>query len=744
MAEAQPLLPGDPQRLGDYELIGRLGEGGQGVVFLGRGTGGRQVAVKLLLAQLTGDAAARSRFVRELAVAERVAGFCTAQVLDADVAGDQPYIVSEYVSGPSLKDLVQREGPREGSALIRLAIGTATALAAIHQAGIVHRDLKPLNVLMGPDGPRVIDFGVARALDTTAVTMTSQVVGTPAYMAPEQLAGGPVGAAADMFAWGSTMVFAATGESPFGSDSIPAVMHRIINLNPELSVLPEPLRELVAGCLSKDPARRPTAHGVLLRLLGGIGAPPPAVAGDRIEPALTRGATAATAATDPRPGQRRGRPPRAVPQVTSPEPGGGPARPVRRVNRTVMLALGLPAAVVVTVLIAVAGYAVFAGDGDPAAGAPGTVRIGFAGGLTGEYADIVRPMLNSAKLAVKEYNATSPSVRAELVLADTQGVAEHTSAAAHRLVSDGVVGVVGPPFSGESEVAAPIFDEAGVPNVSTAATGRALSGRGWRFWHRLVPGDQGVASSAADFLARTTEPKRVFVADDDLMYTQNAALDVSGVLRARGIKVTEGRFSQRATDLSAMVDKIRKSKAEAVFYGGAYGPAARLVKQTHAAGVKARFNLTDAALAADFVSAAGRGNAEGTVFACSCFDASQGTEQGTRDFVRRYRAEYGSNPGYFTAEGYDAANALLSAIKAGKADRAGTPGRTDAADRAANRRAGEAINRYLATVDLGGASRRIRFAATGDPAEGAVYVYQVTGGRVKLRGAAGTATLSGS
>ncbi|TDD72784.1 serine/threonine protein kinase, partial [Actinomadura darangshiensis] len=264
---AVSLQPDDPERLGRYELTGRLGEGGQGVVYAGHGPDGGEVAVKLLRAHVARDPKARERFVRELGFAERVAEFCTARVLEADIYGDQPYIVSEFVSGPSLHELVRDEGPRTGAALQRLAIGTATALAAIHQAGVVHRDLKPPNVLMGEDGPRVIDFGIAKAIDGTS-TMTSQVVGTPAYMAPEQVSGQEPGTWTDMFAWGATILFAATGRSPFGDDTVPAVMHRILHAAPDTSSLPEPLAGLVTACLAKEPANRPTAPQVLLGLLG--------------------------------------------------------------------------------------------------------------------------------------------------------------------------------------------------------------------------------------------------------------------------------------------------------------------------------------------------------------------------------------------------------------------------------------------------------------------------------------------
>ncbi|TDB81377.1 serine/threonine protein kinase, partial [Actinomadura sp. KC216] len=268
--EVGALRSGDPDRLGSYALIGRVGEGGQGAVFLGVDDDGRQVAIKLLHADLTSDDKARARFLRELEVAKQVAPFCTAQVIDADVDGDRPYIVSEYVAGPSLNQQVLGQGPLDGAALDRLAVGTATALAAIHQAKIVHRDFKPHNVLIGPDGPRVIDFGVARAI-SGGTTLTSRVIGTPSYMAPEQISGDEVGTPADVFCWAATLVFAATGEPPFGQDSIPAVINRILNEEPDLGDLEGQLRELVLDCLEKDPARRPSARQVLMRLLGHEG-----------------------------------------------------------------------------------------------------------------------------------------------------------------------------------------------------------------------------------------------------------------------------------------------------------------------------------------------------------------------------------------------------------------------------------------------------------------------------------------
>ncbi|GAA2104976.1 serine/threonine-protein kinase [Actinomadura alba] len=276
MPDAAPLEPGDPASLGHYEVVGRLGAGGQGAVYLGRTPGNEYVAIKLLHAQMSTDPAARARFIREASAAQRVAPFCTARVLESDVYGDQPYIVSEFIDGPSLHDVVAQEGPFDRQDLDRLAIGTVTALAAIHEAGIVHRDFKPNNVLLAGDGPRVVDFGIARTVNSqeSMVTATGMVVGTPGYLAPEQLSGAPLMPAVDIFAWAATMVFAATGESPFDAGSLPVVINRILHDDPDLSALHEPLRDVVGRCLSKDPALRPPSHQLLLQLLGNAGAAP--------------------------------------------------------------------------------------------------------------------------------------------------------------------------------------------------------------------------------------------------------------------------------------------------------------------------------------------------------------------------------------------------------------------------------------------------------------------------------------
>ena len=268
----------DPRQVGEYRLLGRLGEGGQGVVFLAAGSTGSRAAVKLL--PPTTDPQVRNRFLKEVAAAQRVGRFCTAQVLDAGIFERRPFIVSEYVSGPSLVEVIEQLGPRGGAVLERIAVATLTALGAVHAAGMVHRDFKPGNVLLGPDGPVLIDFGLAAVPGMTTMGPSGQVaMGTPAFMAPEQLAAERVTAAADMWSWAVTMVFAGTGELPFKGESLTAAAFAILHSEPDVGRLPEPLGSLVHRCLNKDPAVRPSARGVLGELVAAgarlIGPMPP-------------------------------------------------------------------------------------------------------------------------------------------------------------------------------------------------------------------------------------------------------------------------------------------------------------------------------------------------------------------------------------------------------------------------------------------------------------------------------------
>jgi len=264
------LRPGDPRQLGRYQVVKRLGAGGMGDVFLARDGDGRPVAIKVIRPEFAHDDEFRARFRSEVNRARQVPPFCTAEVLDADPDHATPYLVVEFVDGPSLAEVVAEQGPLEAGSLHSVAVGVATALAAIHGAGVVHRDLKPGNVLFALGNPKVIDFGIARAVEAgTRHTRTDHMVGTVAYMAPERFdTDNPtVSPAADVFAWGVVVAYAGTGRTPFGADSPAATAAAILTRPPRLAGLPNPLRDLVALTLAKDPKDRPTAHQLLDMLL---------------------------------------------------------------------------------------------------------------------------------------------------------------------------------------------------------------------------------------------------------------------------------------------------------------------------------------------------------------------------------------------------------------------------------------------------------------------------------------------
>ncbi|MGW1792151.1 serine/threonine-protein kinase [Streptomyces tubercidicus] len=278
------LTADDPSWIGDYRLLSRLGSGGMGRVYLARSEGGRTVAVKLVKAELAAEEEFRSRFRREVAAAQRVGGHWTAPVLDADTEAAVPWVATGYIAGPTLSEVVGFPYGRTGSygplpehSLRRLAYGLACALRDIHGVGLVHRDLKPSNVLLTIDGPRVIDFGIARALDAVGETQTraGTVLGSPSFMSPEQVTGQRAGPASDVFCVGSVLAYAATGQQPFGSlaSGVHAVMFKIARDEPELAAAPDGIRGLILDCLAKDPAARPTPGELAARLEPEPGGP---------------------------------------------------------------------------------------------------------------------------------------------------------------------------------------------------------------------------------------------------------------------------------------------------------------------------------------------------------------------------------------------------------------------------------------------------------------------------------------
>jgi Protein kinase domain len=341
------------ERLGPYCLREQLGEGGMGVVYLASDPADRLVAVKVLRQGIPAAATARRRLAREVETMRRVHSPYVAEVIDADVEGSQPYIVTRYVAGRTLEEVVEADGPLAGHALASLACGLASALAAVHAAGVVHRDLKPGNVMIVGDKPVVIDFGIAHAADSTKLTMTGMFMGTPGYLAPEVIEGGPSGPAADVHSWGATMAYAATGNPPFGTGQFEAIFYRIVHGQPGLDTMPAPLLPLVLAALSRDPASRPSAAG-LTELTA------------RLVPELLVRRTATIAAAPC--GQQA-----MTAHDLPPQPGGPPAPPAWPVS--------VPAA---------AGAALAAARPAPPPVRPGTIPIGAA--PRDDFADLLTPV----------------------------------------------------------------------------------------------------------------------------------------------------------------------------------------------------------------------------------------------------------------------------------------------------------------------------------------------------------------
>ena len=266
------LRAGDPASVGPYQLLGRLGAGGMGEVYLAKSPGGRLVAIKLIRPELAEEHGFRARFASEISAARNVSGIYTAAVVDADAEAELPWMATVYVPGPSLTDAVDDNGPLPVKSVLALAAGLAEALQAIHRAGLIHRDLKPSNVLLATDGPRVIDFGISLALERSMMTATGMVMGSPGFMSPEQARGQrEVGAPTDMFSFGAVLAFAATGDNPFGRGPTPALLYRVVNEPPDLGTIPARLRPLIEQCLAKDPADRPTPADVLASLSDDVG-----------------------------------------------------------------------------------------------------------------------------------------------------------------------------------------------------------------------------------------------------------------------------------------------------------------------------------------------------------------------------------------------------------------------------------------------------------------------------------------
>ncbi|WP_432753590.1 serine/threonine-protein kinase [Streptomyces sp. JL2001] len=256
----------DPRIVGSFRLHRRLGAGGMGVVYLGSDRRGQRVALKVIRPDLAEDQEFRSRFAREVSAARRIRGGCTARLVAADLDADRPWFATQYVPGPSLHDRVAEEGPLRAADVASIGAALSEGLVAVHEAGVVHRDLKPSNILLSPKGPRIIDFGIAWATGASTLTHVGTAVGSPGFLAPEQVRGAAVTPATDVFSLGATLAYAAMADSPFGHGSSEVMLYRVVHEEPQLHGVPDALAPLVRACLAKDPEERPSTLQLSMRL----------------------------------------------------------------------------------------------------------------------------------------------------------------------------------------------------------------------------------------------------------------------------------------------------------------------------------------------------------------------------------------------------------------------------------------------------------------------------------------------
>ena len=367
------------------------------------------------------------------------------------------------------------------------------------------------------------------------------------------------------------------------------------------------------------------------------------------------------------------------------------------------------------------------GGGDTGGGGdkPASVKLGFMGDLTGENSGIVIPPKNGAQMAIDEYNATNPATKIELVPYDSQGVPEQATALAQQALNqDKIVGLVGPAFSGESQQVGPILEEGKIPSVSASATNVTLGEKGWKYWHRILPGDRIQGTGIGEFIARATKAKKVFVIHDNQDYSKGIADFVTEALKGKGVALETDVIDPKASDYSSTVNKVKPAAPDAIFYGGYYAQAGPLLKQLREAGVTARFLSGDGSLDAGLAKGAGGTNADGAIVGCPCLvDPTGEANEKSKKFVDAYKAKFKTAPAIYSAEGYDAATAFVEAIKAGKTT-------------------SEDINAFLSTVDVPGVTKQIKFGANGEPAGGDVYVYEFKGQSYTLLGSSKDAEIS--
>ncbi|MFD3310962.1 bifunctional serine/threonine-protein kinase/ABC transporter substrate-binding protein [Streptomyces sp. NPDC058694] len=684
---SERLLPTDPASIGGHRLLARLGAGGMGVVYLGRTEAGSLAAVKVIQAEYADEPDFRARFRREVETARRVTSPWAVPVTGADPDADEPWLATAFVPGPSLEEAVARHGPLPTRSVRVLGRMLAAALREVHAAGLVHRDVKPANVLLAVDGPRLIDFGIARATDETAITSTDLVVGTPGFLSPEQAEarGAAVGPASDIFSLGCLLAYAASGRPPFGTGTADALLYRTVHDEPDLSGIEAEedtedaegtgdtggveLLTLLRLCLAKDPADRPTAEqfGTVLLVEDAV---PEGGQIDWLPEDVVRIIADRSAAMLALPD--------IEPTVADASAAEAPteAEPASPGRRRLLLASGA------ALLMAAGGTAAWAAlrdDAPPGTAAPRARRwaIGVQADLSGPQRAAGEAQERGARLAVEQFNSRR-NKPFELVLktVDDGGTAGRASAAAKKLIQDAdVLAVLGPTSDEAATTVLGPYDEALLPLLSVSAGGLLLTSQEYRSFVHCRPNDANLSLPMSIYLMKQKGTLRPGLLQDRTAqtYAQTSAGINATMLRRLGRPPYPRVVPENTQDMEPVVADMLRAGIGSFIYAGYAPGAAKVARALAAAGFDRPRIASQAVIDQEFLELAGDA-AEGWLMTASFVDPAALPAAAT--FTAAFRKRFGAAPGYYAVEAYDTVNLLLQElVKATKGGR--PPGRKE-------------------------------------------------------------------
>ncbi|GGZ35609.1 hypothetical protein GCM10010387_32110 [Streptomyces inusitatus] len=641
----EDLRPGDPARIGGHRLLGRLGAGGMGVVYLGRTDAGALAAIKVILPEHAGDEDFRARFRREAEAARRVDSPWAVPVTGADTEAERPWLATEFVPGPALSDVVTRRGPLPVRSVMALGRLLSRALAAVHAAGLVHRDVKPGNVLLTADGPRLIDFGIARAADATALTATGLLVGTPGFLAPEQVSGGTAGPEGDVFSLGCLLAYAATGRAPFGGGAVDAVLYRTVRDAPDLDGIDDAsLRSLLERCLAKKPGGRPSA-AVLDALIPGD-VPAGATAGWLPEDVVRLIADRSVALL-------------ALPGIdaTVADERPGPPRPGPTRRRALLSAAGG------AVLLGAGAFAAVRLTRDGAAPGGKSRVIGVHADLTGPGAAAGRAQERGVRLAVDRFNSRDGQLfRLSVKVLDDRGDAGRSVRVAEEFTRDPeVLSVIGPTGDAAAGAALPAYDEAALPVLTVSALQIAFPARANGSFFQTAPSYAALSVPVVSRVLPRPGVKRLGILIDrsggqaayQAGYAANLmARDLTGATpHPRVVPPGTTAFGPVVADLLA-------HHGDAVFYAGDADGAAGVARALAARSFTGPRMAQHTVMGAEFLERAGAA-AEGWEFVAPFTHA---TAPAAATFAAAHRGRFDAEPAAWSAEAFDAAGLVARAL----------------------------------------------------------------------------------